>query len=86
MVDIKRKAFVVFFKSILQNSSVRDFDGTHPGPLCDADVALALTSCPCDARAKKAQVPRHLQSWAAEGCTVQDVNGANSPPLLAFII
>lgn len=53
---------------------------------CDADVALALTSCPYDAGAKMAQVPHHLQSWAARSCTVQDVNGANSPPLLTFLI
>lgn len=53
---------------------------------CGADVALALTSCPYDAGAKMAQVPHHLQSWAAGSCTVQDVNGANSSPLLTFLI
>lgn len=53
---------------------------------CDADVAPALTSCPYDAGAKMAQVRRHLQSWAAGSCTVQDVNSANSPPLLTFLI
>ncbi|KAI9515986.1 hypothetical protein NQZ68_020514 [Dissostichus eleginoides] len=50
------------------------------------DVALALTSCPYDAGAKMAQVRRHLQSWAAGRCTVQDVTGANPPPLLTFLI
>lgn len=53
---------------------------------CAADVALALTSCPFNAGARMAQVPPHLQSWAAGSCTVQDVNGAKSAPLLTFLI
>lgn len=52
---------------------------------CVADVALALTSCPYDAGANVAQVPRHLQSWAARSSTVQDVTGANSPPSHSFL-
>lgn len=65
---------------------------------CDADVALALTSCPYDAGAKMAQVQHHLQSWAAGSCAVQDVNvptlilcslfslSRNSPSIPAIIL